>query len=53
VPPHHVRELRSLISFRWRLNKQLTMSKNRDWWEEQELSDLTTFEVKQDLAIVL
>jgi transposase len=75
VPPHHVRELRSLISFRWRLNKQLTMSKNRlqsvvqrfnlhppegglladknrDWWEEQELSDLTTFEVKQDLAIV-
>ena len=29
VPPLHVRELRSLISFRRRLNKQLTMSKNR------------------------
>lgn len=29
VPPSHVRELRTLISFRRRLNKQLTMSKNR------------------------
>jgi len=29
VPPVHVRELRLLISFRWRLNKQITMSKNR------------------------
>lgn len=29
VPPLHVRELRSLISFRWRLGKQITMSKNR------------------------
>ena len=29
VPPQHVRELRSLISFRWRLTKQITMSKNR------------------------
>jgi hypothetical protein len=29
VPPQPVRELRALISFRWRLNKQLTMSKNR------------------------
>jgi len=29
VPPMHVRELRSLISFRWRIGKQLTMSKNR------------------------
>jgi transposase len=29
VPPRRVRELRALISFRWRLNKQLTMSKNR------------------------
>ncbi len=29
VPPPHVRELRALISFRRRLNKQLTMSKNR------------------------
>ncbi len=29
VPPQPVRELRSLISFRWRLTKQLTMSKNR------------------------
>ncbi len=28
VPPMHVRELRSLISFRWRLSKQVTMSKN-------------------------
>ena len=75
VPPQHVRELRSLISFRWRLNKQITMSKNRlhsvvqrfnldppegglladknkSWWEKQELSDLTGFEVKQDLEIV-
>ena len=75
VPPVHVRELRSLISFRWRLNKQITMSKNRlqsvaqrfnldlpeggllteknrGWWEEQEFTDLTGFEVKQDLEIV-
>jgi len=75
VPPVHVRELRSLISFRWRLNKQITMSKNRlqsvvqrfnldppeggllteknsGWWEEQEFSDLTGFEVKHDLEIV-
>jgi len=75
VPPMHVRELRSLISFRWRLTKQITMSKNRlhsvvqrfnlnapegglltdtnkSWWEEQEFSDLTGFEVKQDLEIV-
>jgi transposase len=29
VPPQPVRELRALISFRWRLTKQLTMSKNR------------------------
>jgi transposase len=29
VPPMHIRELRSLISFRWRLGKQITMSKNR------------------------
>ena len=29
VPPMYVRELRSLISFRWRLGKQITMSKNR------------------------
>ena len=29
VPPQHVRELRALISFRWRLTKQITMSKNR------------------------
>ena len=72
VPPVHVRELRSLISFRWRLNKQITMSKNRlqsvaqrfnldlpeggllteknrGWWREQEFTDLTGFEVKQDL----
>ncbi len=75
VPPVHVRELRSLISFRWRLNKQITMSKNRlqsvaqrfnldlpeggllteknrGWWEEQEFTDLTGFEVKRDLEIV-
>ena len=29
VPPVHVRELRSLVSFRWRLSKQIVMSKNR------------------------
>lgn len=75
VPPIHVRELRSLISFRWRINKQLTMSKNRlqsvaqrfnltllkgglltdqnqGWWEQQAFSDLTGFEVEQDLKIV-
>ncbi len=75
VPPMHVRELRSLISFRWRLTKQITMSKNRlhsvvqrfnldppegglltdknkSWWEEQEFSDLTGFEVERDLEIV-
>ena len=29
VPPHHVRDLRSLISHRWRLHKQISMTKNR------------------------
>jgi transposase len=75
VPPMYVRELRSLISFRWRLTKQITMSKNRlhsvvqrfnldppegglltdknrTWWERQTFTDLTGFEVKQDLEIV-
>jgi transposase len=75
VPPQHVRELRSLISFRWRLSKQITMSKNRlhsvvqrfnlsapegglltdknrSWWEEQDFSDLTGFQVDRDLEIV-
>ena len=75
VPPMHVRELRSLISFRWRLGKQITMSKNRlhsviqrfnltppegqiladqnqPWWEEQEFTDLTGFQVQLDLEIV-
>ncbi len=85
VPPVPVRELRSLISFRWRLNKQITtlapalqvqvcprtgcrawcsgttcfrqkadcwLIKNRGWWEKQEFSDLTGFEVEQDLEIL-
>ena len=75
VPPMHVRELRSLVSFRWRVNKQITMSKNRlhsviqrfnlkppegkiladknmSWWDEQEFSELTAFQVKMDLDIV-
>ena len=75
VPPMYVRELRSLISFRWRLTKQITMSKNRlhsvvqrfnldppegglltdknkSWWDRQEFSDLTGFEVERDLEIV-
>jgi len=75
VPPIHVRELRSLISFRWRLSKQITMSKNRlhsvvqrfnlhppdghlladknqSWWDQQELSELTNFQVEHDLEIV-
>lgn len=75
VPPMHVRELRSLISFRWRLTKQITMSKNRlhsvvqrfnldppegglltdknkSWWDRQDFSDLTGFEVERDLEIV-
>ena len=75
VPPMHVRELRSLISFRWRLSKQITMSKNRlhsvvqrfnlnppegqlladsnlSWWNQQEFSDLTSFQVERDRGIV-
>jgi transposase len=75
VPPMHVRELRSLVSFRWRLNKQIVMSKNRlhsviqrfnlnppegkiladknqAWWEQQEISDLTGFQVQCDLEII-
>ena len=75
VPPRHVRELRSLISFRWRLSKQITMSKNRlhsvvqrfnlnppegqlladknlSWWDQQEFSDLTSFQVECDRGIV-
>jgi len=76
VPPRQVRELRSLISFRWRIGKQLTMSKNRlhsvvqrfnlkspegnllaeknqDWWEAQEFSALTGFQVELDLEIIV
>jgi len=75
VPPQHVRELRSLISFRRRLNKQLTMSKNRlhsvvqrfnlqppaggllaaknqPWWDQQELTALTAFQVTCDREII-
>ena len=75
VPPLHVRELRSLVSFRWRLTKQITMSKNRlqsviqsfnlnppegnvladknqSWWEQQEFTELTGFQVQLDLQIV-
>ncbi len=83
VTPMHVRELRSLISFRWRLSKQITMSKNRlhgiprsigdsviqrfnlnppegqlladsnlSWWDQQEFSDLTGFQVERDREIV-
>ena len=75
VPPLHVRELRSLISFRWRIGKQIAMSKNRlhsviqrfnlkppegdllaeknqDWWEAQEFSELTDFQVQHDLEVV-
>lgn len=75
VPPMHVRELRSLISFRWRLNKQITMSKNRlhsvvqrfnltppegnlladknqPWWEQQEFTELTDFQVELDREII-
>ena len=76
VPPMHVRELRSLISFRWRLGKQITMSKNRlhsviqrfnlnppegqiladknqPWWDAQEFTELTGFQVQLDLEIVV
>ena len=75
VPPMPVRELRSLISFRWRLSKQITMSKirlhnvvqrfnlnppegqlladkNLSWWDQQEFSDLTGFQVECDRSIV-
>ena len=76
VPPLHVRELRSLISFRWRLGKQITMSKNRlhsviqrfnltppdgnlladknqPWWEDQDFTELTGFQVQLDLEIII
>ena len=75
VPPMHVRELRALISLRWRLGKQIAMSKNRlqsvvqrfnlhppdghlladknqSWWDEQEFSELTGFQVQLDLEII-
>ncbi|MCP4602423.1 MAG: IS110 family transposase [Proteobacteria bacterium] len=75
VPPMHVRELRSLISFRWRVSKQIVMSKNRlhsviqrfnlhppegklladknkSWWDEQNFTELTRFQVEHDLEIV-
>ena len=75
VPPMHVRELRSLVSFRWRISKQITMSKNRlhsviqsanlnppkgkiladknlSWWDQQEFSELTDFQVQLDQQIV-
>jgi transposase len=75
VPPLHVRELRSLVSFRWRLSKQITMSKNRlhsviqsanlnppqgkiladknlSWWDQQDFSELTEFQVQLDQQIV-
>jgi len=75
VPPMHVRELRSLVSFRWRLSKQITMSKNRlhsviqrfnltppqgniladknqTWWQQQDFSQLTAFQVQRDLEII-
>ena len=75
VPPMQVRELRSLISFRWRLGKQIVMSKNRlhsviqrfnlhppegnlladknqSWWDEQQFSELTGFQVQLDLEII-
>jgi transposase len=75
VPPMQVRELRSLISFRWRLGKQIAMSKNRlhsviqrfnlhppegnlladknqPWWDEQQFSELTGFQVQLDLEII-
>jgi len=75
VPPRPVRELRARISFRWRLTKQITLSKNRlqsvvqrfnlqpppgglltdknrAWWQQQEFTDLTDFQVQCDLEIV-
>jgi len=75
VPPHPVRELRSIISLRWRLSKQITMSKNRlhsvvqrfnlhppkgqlladknqDWWNQQDFSELTDFQIQLDLDII-
>lgn len=75
VPPMPVRELRSLISFRGRIGKQLTMSKNRlhsvlqrfnltppegglltetnqAWWEAQDFTELTGFQVQLDLEII-
>lgn len=75
APPMHVRELRSLISLRWRLGKQITMSKNRlhsvlqrfnltppegglfaeknqAWWEQQEFTALTGFQVQLDLQVI-
>ena len=51
VPPMHVRELRSLISFRWRIGKQLTMSKYRLHSVVQRFN-LTGFQVQLDLEII-
>jgi hypothetical protein len=75
VPPMQVRELRALISFRWRIGKQIAMSKNRlhsvvqrfnldppegnlladknqPWWDQQEFTELTGFQVELDLEII-
>jgi transposase len=58
VPPHHVRDLRSLISHRWRIHKQISMTKNRlqsfirPWWQEQNFSSMVRLQIEQDLLIL-
>ncbi|MGE5378110.1 MAG: IS110 family transposase [Bacteroidota bacterium] len=72
VPPVEVRELRALISYRWRLVKMATAiqnrmhsllhrhnlqapegkidtSKNREWWEQVQLSELERLRLNQEL----
>lgn len=72
VPPLEVRELRALISYRWRLVQMATaiqnrmhsllhrhniqapagkieVGKNREWWEQLQLSELETLRLKQEL----
>lgn len=68
VPPHHVRELRGMISYRNRLVKTSTMIRNRlhrhnlmlpkgsltdkAWWEAQEISVLEKIQIRQELALL-
>jgi transposase len=75
VPPAEVRELRALISYRWRLVKMATAiqnrmhsllhrhniqapegkidtGKNREWWENVQLSSLERLRLDQELKML-